>query len=176
MLPFDASTTNIIITVVVVALFAFFIILLIKLKPSTETRESRKIEVEVERQRPFQASPIAPQNQPPARIEAPSVAEKPLVAVSPTTVGTPVQTRQESPTPAPTISESRDFEYKISLEKIPKGEKTVAQAKTGPVSSKKDCLHHFGYLRTFPKNSPIPDECFGCEKIVDCLVANKKSR
>jgi len=68
---------------------------------------------------------------------------------------------------APTPSESRE---------ISKPEKTVAPVKTEPASSKRDCLHQFGYLRTVPKNAPIPDECFGCPKIVECLVAEKNSK
>jgi len=32
------------------------------------------------------------------------------------------------------------------------------------------CAHKFGYLKNLPKNTPIPDECFGCPRIVDCLT------
>jgi len=32
------------------------------------------------------------------------------------------------------------------------------------------CPHHFGYLREHPKNTPIPNECLTCTKIVECLV------
>jgi hypothetical protein len=31
------------------------------------------------------------------------------------------------------------------------------------------CSHFFGYLRKIPKNSAIPDECFSCPKMVECL-------
>ena len=31
------------------------------------------------------------------------------------------------------------------------------------------CPHKFGYLASLPKNTPIPDECFGCPQIVECL-------
>jgi hypothetical protein len=30
------------------------------------------------------------------------------------------------------------------------------------------CLHHLGYLKQRPKNSPIPDECLTCIKMIDC--------
>jgi hypothetical protein len=33
-----------------------------------------------------------------------------------------------------------------------------------------ECAHHFGYLRTLPKNTPIPDECFGCTRIMECFM------
>jgi len=32
------------------------------------------------------------------------------------------------------------------------------------------CPYHFGYLRQHPKNTPIPNECFTCTKIMECLV------
>jgi len=156
---------NIILTVTVAVLFVAFITLLIKLNPSRESEEeTHETEIRVEEQRHLQTSPTIQANQPPAKIEAPRAVEKPLVIVSPTIGGPSVQAKQE--TPAPTYNESRE---------IHKPEKITASTKTNSSSSKRDCIHHFGYLRSFPKNSPIPDECFGCEKIVDCLV-NKKSK
>jgi len=32
-----------------------------------------------------------------------------------------------------------------------------------------ECRHFFGYLKKIPKNTSIPDECFGCPRMVDCL-------
>ena len=32
------------------------------------------------------------------------------------------------------------------------------------------CLHHFGYLYKLDKNSSIPEECFFCPKVVDCIT------
>jgi len=31
------------------------------------------------------------------------------------------------------------------------------------------CPHHFGYLGKHPKNTPIPNECLTCIKIMECL-------
>ena len=31
------------------------------------------------------------------------------------------------------------------------------------------CVHQFGYLEDMPKNTPIPDECFGCPKVLRCM-------
>jgi len=169
MVSFELSTMNIVLTVAVVALFIFFITLLMKLNPSTETKEKPETEIEFERKKPLPTLPIVPhktqthQNLQPARIEVPRVAEKPLVTVSPTIEGPDIQTKKSL---AQTLYESKEN---------PRPDTTVAQAKTGLVNSKRDCLHHFGYLRTFPKNSPIPDECFGCERIVDCLVNKNTS-
>ena len=32
------------------------------------------------------------------------------------------------------------------------------------------CAHGIGYLRTRPKNTPIPDECLTCNNMVDCML------
>jgi hypothetical protein len=39
----------------------------------------------------------------------------------------------------------------------------------GSVESQRRCSHFFGYVKTLPKNTPIPDECLWCPSIVDCL-------
>lgn len=31
-----------------------------------------------------------------------------------------------------------------------------------------ECKHQLGYLRTLPRNAPIPDECLSCDKIIKC--------
>jgi len=35
------------------------------------------------------------------------------------------------------------------------------------------CIHHFGYLRNLPQNTSVPDECFGCPKVMRCLFPNE---
>jgi len=39
----------------------------------------------------------------------------------------------------------------------------------GTVENQRKCSHFFGYVKTLPKNTPIPDECLWCPSIVDCL-------
>ena len=36
------------------------------------------------------------------------------------------------------------------------------------------CVHHFGFLRNLPQNTPVPDECFGCPTIMRCLFPNEQ--
>jgi len=36
-----------------------------------------------------------------------------------------------------------------------------------------ECVHHFGYLKDLPKNTPVPEECFGCKKILRCLFPSE---
>jgi hypothetical protein len=31
-----------------------------------------------------------------------------------------------------------------------------------------ECKHQLGYLQTLPKNAPIPNECLGCDRIIEC--------
>ncbi|WNZ28504.1 MAG: hypothetical protein IAX21_07515 [Candidatus Bathyarchaeota archaeon] len=33
------------------------------------------------------------------------------------------------------------------------------------------CPHSFGYLSKMPKGNPIPEECFLCPKVVECLAS-----
>jgi len=173
----DLSTTNILLTVVVVGLLAFFILLLVKLKPTKEDEESFETAAEAEEPLSREALPVVtqrPPDIPPPRVEVPvqrpaekqPVLERPLIAVSPTPSGPSVQTSQETKTP-PTS---------YARELARQAERSAQQNKLGPTPNRRDCIHHFGYLRTFPKNSPIPDECFGCEKIVDCLVSKNHGK
>ena len=42
-----------------------------------------------------------------------------------------------------------------------------------------ECKYQFGYLRTLPSNASIPDECIGCDRIIECkhsLVNTIESR
>lgn len=33
-----------------------------------------------------------------------------------------------------------------------------------------ECKHSLGYLKNRPKDTPIPDECLTCEKMIECLL------
>jgi hypothetical protein len=60
----------------------------------------------------------------------------------------------------------------------PKVQVKTAQEKnsTTQVSAdSEECVHHFGYLKDLPKNTPVPEECFGCKKILRCLFPNEES-
>ncbi len=30
------------------------------------------------------------------------------------------------------------------------------------------CRYHFGYLKTMPKEAPIPENCLGCNRLIEC--------
>jgi len=46
--------------------------------------------------------------------------------------------------------------------------KVLEEKKPSPIS--RDCPPFFGYVRSLPKNTPIPDKCLGCPWIVRCLT------
>ncbi len=57
---------------------------------------------------------------------------------------------------------------RVEASKITK-EKQSSPPPKGVQARPPECRHFFGYLKKIPKNTPIPDECFGCLRMVDCL-------
>jgi hypothetical protein len=35
------------------------------------------------------------------------------------------------------------------------------------------CVHQFGHLRSMPKSTAVPEECFGCPKVLRCMFQNE---
>jgi len=36
------------------------------------------------------------------------------------------------------------------------------------------CSHHFGYLKTIPLGSSVPEECYNCSRMMQCLFQGKE--
>lgn len=56
--------------------------------------------------------------------------------------------------------------------------KTPAKKEDAPVLERHffaGCLHHFGYLASRPKNTPIPNECIICQRLGDCMMATLRT-
>ena len=69
-----------------------------------------------------------------------------------------VSTAERSkPVEAEDAEEAEEEAETIQKFKVDKTEDTVA------------CAHHLGYLKRRPKNTPIPEECFTCPKMIDCM-------
>jgi hypothetical protein len=164
-MSFDLSTTNILLAGAVVALFIAFIFVLMKLKPTTEDKQSQEPRANVEKEKPqlFQAPQPPRTLQPPVKpIENSSISSKPPAPVIQAPRASPVKNQAKPTVLTPPSIENRE---------PPKQNKTApppAKAELAP--TRKDCIHFYGYLHSLPKNTPIPDECFGCVKIVDCLI------
>jgi hypothetical protein len=67
------------------------------------------------------------------------------------------------------MTKVRSVEVKKSEEKktgiVPNASKEAQPATEG----RDNCGHHFGYLNKRPKDTPIPETCMICPKIVECL-------
>jgi len=50
----------------------------------------------------------------------------------------------------------------------------LKQAEKNVSERPRACSHYFGYVRTLPKNTSIPDECLWCPWIVKCLTGTEK--
>ena len=78
----------------------------------------------------------------------------------------------EKPTPIVQAAESPKVPSEsVEVPQITK-EKRVSTPSGHPQLRPPDCPHFFGYLRKIPKGIPMPDECFGCPKMVECLYYN----
>lgn len=42
-----------------------------------------------------------------------------------------------------------------------------------PQTNLHNCVHHFGYLRNMSENTQIPEECFGCQKVMRCMFKSE---
>jgi hypothetical protein len=148
--PFD-SPTSILPLAVIGIILVFYTVLLIKLKPSPEemqTTENHSVKVE------NLEKPIAQTE----TIENASEEATPTV--------------QEMPVEAPEIeADAESVEVKET-----NNNKARASKKSFFIFGERDfegCPHKFGYLKSLRKNAPIPDECFGCPQILECLMTRK---
>jgi len=162
MLTPESSLT--ILKVAIAIILVFYVTLLVKLKPSREIKPPLDRYVETVR------TPTVEQKKP----------EKPT---------TPLETRKTANEEPVLTSKTEKLQ-----EEPPKGIQTKAHAETEENQTKETdkqakrafflfgerefegCPHRFEYLRNLPKNSPIPDECFGCPKILECLGSPKKKK
>jgi len=165
-MSFDLSTTNILLAGAVVALFIAFIFILMKLQP-TESKPSQEQGTNIDKEKPQPLQPSQQQRALPPPSPKPvesSTIGKPSAQLTqtPRPMPTEIQTKPSFPPPPPPRTENRE---------TPKQNKTVSPSvKSELTPTRKDCIHFYGYLHSLPKNTPIPDECFGCVKIVDCLI------
>jgi hypothetical protein len=51
-----------------------------------------------------------------------------------------------------------------------------AQGDTFKPRGPSECTRHLGYLATRPTNTPIPETCLPCLKLVDCMVTQESTK
>jgi len=150
--PFDSPLT-ILPLVVIAAILAVYTLLLIKLKPSKEdieTTENDSIELK-KLEKPTTPTEISGNTS----EEVTSAVQEESTEACQTEVnalnGDVEETKKKN---------NKDKELKKSFFLF--GEKDFEV-----------CPHKFGYLKSLRKNAPIPDECFGCPQILECLMTRK---
>jgi DNA-directed RNA polymerase subunit RPC12/RpoP len=55
------------------------------------------------------------------------------------------------------------------LPEEPEAEVKAAEEESAPEEAA-GCMHSLGYLKRRPKDAPIPEECFVCPKMIDCMA------
>jgi len=180
---------DLVLTIIVIILVLMFVTLLVKLNPSGETKHdfdedlvqetsNPKSIVQSETQ-PHQTAPTSLygyqstspemhtvnswQKTESGKSTVKSREEASRIVVSASMGGTS-EVEEESET----ASANKPLEKPEASE--PPSVPFIAAQKSGD-----KCPHKFGYLGGLPKNRAIPDECFGCPKIVECLVSKKES-
>ena len=91
---------------------------------------------------------------------------KPILATVSSNVG--VQKYFACPrclTKVSSIKSQKDKEAKKTRPLTKETKKAVAKIEEGI-----PCNHSLGYLKKRPKNTPIPEECLTCNKMIECLT------
>jgi type IV secretory pathway VirB10-like protein len=165
-MSFDLSTTNILLAAVVAALFITFVFVLMKLNPTTETKQNQEPRTNTDKEKPQ----LLQQSQPLRTLpSAPKPAES---NISNTKPATPITQAPKAPIIENPAKQNILTPTHVENRENPKQNKATpppVRAELAP--TRKDCIHFYSYLHSLPKNTPIPDECFGCTKIVDCLIS-----
>jgi Ca2+/Na+ antiporter len=189
MVSFEISFIDIILMIAITLLITLYVTLLIRLKPSPETT----IDEYAKKQQKKQA--ISPEtfNKPSKPITIAEAIQ--MYQTSTATIETAKEpeipkTTKTPKTPIVYIENQRNIEHK---QEVPKTSEKLEAKKTekeqpptpppiqtptsrpmsvdmGLPKGSSECAHHFGYLKTLPKNTPIPDECFGCTRIMECFM------
>jgi len=76
----------------------------------------------------------------------------------------PKQTVKEKPKIKVSVKDSQKMEAPIQ-------ERIIQEARIEESSKRETaprCQHQLGYLRTLPKDTPIPDECLSCDRVIEC--------
>jgi len=67
--------------------------------------------------------------------------------------------------------EDENVQKKGEFREGPYQSTAVVEDETGAASAATEsvhCEHELGYLQTLPRDAALPDECFSCDRIIDC--------
>lgn len=136
-------------------LIIVYVALLIHLKPSLRNKKPSEADLDfkISQQRNPEKHSIGTSLQPITPIETEEFTREP-----PTSLDAPAKSKAEIQTP-------KELTPPSPKELLPHRAKELPR-KSGPPG----CRYHFGYLGELPENTPIPDECLGCLKLMECLI------
>jgi len=195
MLSFEITFIDILLMIAITILITLYVTLLIRLKPSIKTT----IDEYAKKQAISPQTPLKTfeDHKPSIQTSKPiTIAE--AIQMRQTSTAT-IETAKETEVPKTTktpkspivyIENQKNIEHNQEAPKTsekleaPKTEEKQSptpppiQTSTGrPMSvdmglpkGSPECAHYFGYLKTLPRNTPIPDECFGCTRIMECFM------
>jgi len=161
MFTLDLSVLNIGLSALIAIILASYAIFLFKLKPTKENKSTSNRDFEKEEKTVMKSKKSGKRTTLAETQETTN--EEP----------SPVVENQEIPEES---TETIQSGANVEIEEEQKKKKDKETKKSFFLFGKKDfegCTHKFGYLRSLPKNTPIPDECFGCPRILECLVQSK---
>ena len=161
MFPFNSPSDAL--ALLIPAILLLYVIILLKLKPS-EDNSSQPNSMPTETQR----RPLGSE-----------------ILRNPTTVANVRRTNKQPP-PNSEIEASKQITKHNAQNQQVKVEQTIKlDEQTRDKKKKKSfflfgeqdfggCRHKPGHLSTVPKNTPIPEECFGCPEILECMKYKTK--
>ena len=162
----DLSLVEIVLLTAIAAFIAIYVTVLLRLKPSTENTTSGEPQEKLPTEEEEAMPPATTETE--SSIEEQKRPEKPVVLKEASKPEVFVKIVEEPPKLIETPTTKPVKPTKIT--KPTKSAKTPESEKeTLPPTRPSECPHFFGYLRKFPKNLAIPDECLGCLRIMECL-------
>jgi hypothetical protein len=64
--------------------------------------------------------------------------------------------------------EDENVQKKAEFRETPYQTTAVVEDELAVPTESVHCEHELGYLQTLPRDAPLPDECFSCDRIIDC--------
>jgi hypothetical protein len=161
MFPFDSQAESYYV-LLIPAILVLYAIILMKLKPSEESDlQSGKSTLRMDKS----ATKLGVTKKPATLAESRKVVDRELTSKAQTQKVSKELTKSDQP------------KTQIEIEKSIRVD-DARRKKSFFLFGEKDfggCPHKLGHLSTLPKSTPIPEECFGCPQILECIkLANNK--
>jgi hypothetical protein len=161
MFPFDSQAESYYV-LLIPAILVLYGIILMKLKPSEESDlQSGKSTLRMDKS----ATKLGVMKKPATLAESRKVVDRELASKAQTQKVSKELTKSDQP------------KTQIETERTIRVD-DARRKKSFFLFGEKDfggCPHKLGHLSTLPKSTPIPEECFGCPQILECIkLANNK--